>query len=289
MRVGKKGLSAALAAMTVFCGMMTFDSPQAAARWSSWDTDALRDAIHSIERGEPAPPVPPRRPNPIYAGAYSNQANARKDMSDSDKLLILSVKNGDTGSAYYALQSGAYINGVFPESYNGETPMLIALRKGNSEMVRFLLQNGADVNGFYCYDNSYTSYLVYATGESLGMVQILLDWHVNINGTSRDTSGRRDNALTATVDHYYGGDKPALMEMARVLVDAGIDINFRRADGTTPLLMAVDRGWVDMVDFLASRGADLYARDNKGRDALRIALDNNNLTLYKHINEMRPR
>jgi ankyrin repeat protein len=46
------------------------------------------------------------------------------------------------------------------------------------------------------------------------------------------------------------------IEAAKVLLDAGADVNGKRPDGATPLLIAIINGWEDMVDMLLDRGAD---------------------------------
>jgi ankyrin repeat protein len=59
---------------------------------------------------------------------------------------------------------------------------------------------------------------------------------------------------------------------ARVLLDYGANPNLRCADGKTPLLLAVDKGNVEMVKLLLSRGADPSLAGADGRKPLHLAV-----------------
>lgn len=51
------------------------------------------------------------------------------------------------------------------------------------------------------------------------------------------------------------------------LLDQGFDVNQRNQDGATALLVAAERGRVDLIDLLIAAGADIDATDNRGHDA----------------------
>jgi ankyrin repeat protein len=58
------------------------------------------------------------------------------------------------------------------------------------------------------------------------------------------------------------------VEAARLLLDAGADIEARQEDQETPLIRAASFGHVDQVRLLAERGASLTARDSDDQTAL---------------------
>lgn len=62
---------------------------------------------------------------------------------------------------------------------------------------------------------------------------------------------------------YYG-----LAEAARVLVDAGADVNKKGRQDKTPLMEAASNLNADLISYLVSEGADPKAKDKTGDDAL---------------------
>jgi ankyrin repeat protein len=64
----------------------------------------------------------------------------------------------------------------------------------------------------------------------------------------------------------------ATVRCARILVDAGANVNAHDNEGWTPLHYAC-RKWDGsaLIDFLASRGAELNARNHEGKTALHVA------------------
>ena len=54
------------------------------------------------------------------------------------------------------------------------------------------------------------------------------------------------------------------MEVVRVLVEKGADINKARNDGATPLHVASQNGHADVVRILVERGADINKWESGG-------------------------
>ena len=51
-------------------------------------------------------------------------------------------------------------------------------------------------------------------------------------------------------------------EMARILIEAGADVNRRAANGTPPLIAAITNNHIELALFLVDRGADINAADD---------------------------
>jgi ankyrin repeat protein len=62
------------------------------------------------------------------------------------------------------------------------------------------------------------------------------------------------------------------VEAARVLLDAGADVNCAAADGRTPLHLSAELGDVELISLLLERGADASLRDHHGETPLTAAV-----------------
>ena len=73
----------------------------------------------------------------------------------------------------------------------------------------------------------------------------------------------------------YSARKPCL-DVIKLFLDAGADINSKNRDGITALMSASANGYLEVVKFLIEKGIDVNARDNGGMTALRFAVANEN-------------
>jgi len=64
-------------------------------------------------------------------------------------------------------------------------------------------------------------------------------------------------------------------DVVRALLDKGADVNAKRRDGWTALMIAANNGHADVVHALLDKGADVNAKDNDGVTALMAAAGNN--------------
>lgn len=68
-----------------------------------------------------------------------------------------------------------------------------------------------------------------------------------------------------------GERSPSAEEAVKVLVEAGADVNAVNEGEFTALHAAVFRGWNEVVQYLVEQGANLNARDYRGRTPFRLA------------------
>ncbi len=90
--------------------------------------------------------------------------------------------------------------------------------------------------------------------------------------------GKPYNALFYSIQF----DKP---KCVRLLVESGVDLNFRGFDGITPILLALSSGSLETLLILLDNNANLNAIDDFHRTALMFASINGNINCFKRILE----
>jgi len=65
-------------------------------------------------------------------------------------------------------------------------------------------------------------------------------------------------------------------EFARLLLDAGADVNYRDHDGMSALMFSSANGHMELVTFLVERGADVTLRSRDGITTWKYAESNGN-------------
>lgn len=243
--------------------------------------------------------VPSAQMTPAEAAWSATDAKYHfyKTPSDNQRLFIMAVKQGDCDTVKSMLAAGVDVNGVYAESVShaGYTGLWWAIRNDKREVAQLLLENKADVNGYYEFNGKYRAYLVevaFGIGRDdrrLDWIKYLHNWGANINSVSDimliggGLGAIKENALNVIVDKDYWNYNNQDLEIAKYLIDNHIDINHRNSDEETPFLRAAKWAFYPMLDLLAERGADIQAKDKDGRNALQIAIDKDNLKLYKHL------
>jgi ankyrin repeat protein len=243
----------------------------------------------------------------LKAGADPNLANEL-----GIGPLYLAIDNGFVSLARRLLNGGADSNLA---RENGETPLMAAARRGQVETVRALLRHGADVSARTRKFGQ--TALMWAAGYP-EIVRLLLDhradaqaittsWDVRYTIYAPTTVTLGKTGIPWNTDGEYtskkGGQNALFFAVqkhdiasARMLLEAGIDVNQAAADGTTPLLAALYH-WdppntvfipgkgapapagssqsmhsdLTMAEFLLDRGANVTVSDTAGYTPLHAA------------------
>src|SRR6188474_344185 len=164
---------------------------------------------------------------------------------------------------------------------DGETVLMSAARSGNVEAVRMLLDHGADVNARERYKGQ-TALMWAAAERHSAIVKLLLergaDWRVR--SFDRETKPPKLSAASSISPIPRGGFTALMftaregdLESARLMLDAGVDINFGDVDNVTPLVAAIMNKQYTLAKFLIDRGADVNVVDAGGRTALYAMID----------------
>ncbi|XP_076285450.1 uncharacterized protein LOC143211554 [Lasioglossum baleicum] len=126
----------------------------------------------------------------------------------------------------------------------GKTPLAEAFQIKHTEMVELLLTNGADIKE--------DPNILYAAGEygSLVIVEEILKDGVDINMIDSTNYGQGKTLLHSAVRERH-------VEMAKLLIKYGANVNVKASSRTTPLADALRINNTEMVELLLTNGADI--------------------------------
>jgi ankyrin len=233
---------------------------------------------------------------------------AGADATASNRLgltpLYLAAVNGNGPMTRRQLDRGADPRDV---GRSGETMLMVASRSGSADAVRALLERGADLEVTEP-QLQLTALMIAAEAGATGVVGVLLEHGADVHARSRagEAPGRRMPCVgrTGCGSHGVGivrgglpdqgyqppipGDMTPLMfaareghvEAARLLLDAGAEVNAADRNGITPLFMAIDNNRIPAARLLVERGADIHATDWYGRTPLFAAVGIRNVDLH---------
>ena len=209
----------------------------------------------------------------IEAGADVNTANTL-----GATPLWLAAVNGSASMVERLLESGANPNVSLKM---GETPLMTAARSGDVETVEQLLQHGADVNAVE-HERGQTALMWAVAQQHASVARVLIDSDADLRARSdvwyqlENTAGNTNPSGNFRMAH--GGSTPLLfvarngdLETARVLVDAGADVQDTEASGASALVIAAHSGHGPLGIYLLEQGADPNAAE-AGYTALHAAV-----------------
>jgi ankyrin repeat protein len=133
-----------------------------------------------------------------------------------------------------------------------------AIDRGDLAEVRRLVEMGEDVNGI---NSRYESFLLQAVARNRNdIVKFLL------NMGAQHKHARADSMGPLTFAAYNGN-----LEIIKLLVDAGFNVNMRDKGGYSALGLAAYRNHPEVARFLLKKGADPYAATITGQTPISIA------------------
>ena len=243
----------------------------------------------------------------LDAGADPNET-----LTNGETALMMAARTGNVDAVTLLIDRGADIDAR--EVLRGTTPLMWAVAYGNPPAVQTLVDRGADVAArSRSVPQGRRPYLAPTAKERIdeflsGVGQAGTSIPVDLAGAG-DTPGAAepasvppatpaDAAAAAIVDVDVVGDfggsrrerpltggltalvfaaRQGDIESARILLDAGADVNQVTEYGWTPLLAATQNRYYQLGQYLLERGADPAIANKGGWTPLYIATDNRSI------------
>ncbi len=201
-------------------------------------------------------------------------ASARDDARRSVLMWAASTE-GSVEKIRVALESGAPTD---PRSQEGATALHWAAGLGQDpEMVKALIDGGASIE---IVDNRGRNPLMTAARVgNAGGTKYLLE-------AGADRSRKSPQGLNAI--HWAAEGSEGNAETISILLDAGMAVESRAADGSTPLVLAALNGRTPQILELLRRGADVNATNSWGLTPLMAAASNGSPDAVKAILDANP-
>ncbi|KAM5295485.1 2-5A-dependent ribonuclease isoform 2-T4 [Glossophaga mutica] len=188
--------------------------------------------------------------------------------------FILAGIVGHVGLLELLLSKGAQVN---ERDHHGFTAFMEAAWYGKVEALRFLYENGAEVNlGRETMEDQKklkkggaTALMDAAKRGHEEILSILLE-EMGADVNACDNMGR--NALIHALANLKKSD--VAMNVTRILLAHGADVNVRGEKGKTPLILAVENDHLNVVEMLLEQEhIDINDTDREGKTALLWAVE----------------
>ena len=172
-------------------------------------------------------------------------ADVRKANSYGVTALYIAARAGDSVATRMLLAAGADANAALPAS--GETVLMTAAKAGDADVIRALLTGGLDSVSLAALGEARAAARVAeGAGYSLPANPAIDTNYADVNARER-LYGRTALMIAAAEGH---------LDVVRLLVEAGSDLNIVDAEGSTALSLARSYGNLDVAALLAEAGAD---------------------------------
>lgn len=173
----------------------------------------------------------------------------------------------DTVMMKVLISAGSDIN--HKSKMTGYTPLMTALNGSNKDIAWFLIRQGADIN---IRANDGTTALILACGVSPELARLMLDRGADIHAVTDRGMGVFTQCINVGLTR-----ETVTYEFAKYLLSRGADIDEANTTsyygGYTPLFWVVESANEELVRFLVENGANVNATSNKGKTPLSIATE----------------
>jgi ankyrin repeat protein len=205
-----------------------------------------------------------------HAGAVRLLLTRGADPEATDPEGFAAITNAPLAIARLLIEAGAEVN--VPQDRANRAPLATATIDDDIDLMRLLLEAGADPDAQLPVLNNQGAIHFAATNASPAAVRLLLG--AGADPDLADALGYTALLYTASGEGFETPE--AAIAMARLLLDAGADVNRPSNDfnsyAWTPLMEAARNGQTGIVRFLLTvEGVDLAARNTDAQTALGAA------------------
>ena len=232
----------------------------------------------------------------LPGSCYAPRTNAQQpDAANPEQEFLEAIKKGNSARVDELLKQNPAL--IKARTKNGTTPVLLAVYARHAEIAESLLATGIEPNIFeaaatgrvervrellkkdrelvriYSPDGWTALHLNFG---NLEIVKLLLDSHADINAVSK-------NGFSATP--LQGAAAFKKIDLARLLIARGANVNCRGAEGGSPLHEVAGNGELEFAKLLLKHGANINAKDDHGRTPLTIALEYKQTEMTKFLRD----
>jgi len=183
--------------------------------------------------------------------------------------LFYAVKRDQIKVANFLIKKGAEVNAEVSQWGERVTPLETASANGFKDMVELLIRKGADIKkyGTNAVDLAIKGFEMFKGHKEDFPPEMLTK--VDFFGTAKLLIKKGTKPGDYTL-HF--AVKEGEVEIVKLLIDGGANVNAKGERGYTPLHMVVYEGKLEIAKFLIEKGADINAKDNYGYTPLKHAI-----------------
>jgi ankyrin repeat protein len=216
----------------------------------------------------------------LKAGADPNERGPQ-----GETPLMLAARNGNVDAIQILLAHKASVN--TKEKLRGTTALMWAAEQAHPAAVKVLIQHGADAGAASAADtrnarNNLANTVTERLNSSLGALgqNRARAAPVRTPPAAEDAPpppGRIQKTDGGGLTPLTFAAREDCLECARILLDAGADVNQRTHYGWTPLLVATQNRHYRLAQYLLEHGANPNLKNDGGWSPLYLATDNRNI------------
>ncbi|MHC4330155.1 MAG: ankyrin repeat domain-containing protein [Planctomycetota bacterium] len=225
--------------------------------------------------------------------ASTKRMTQRVQKAKKEKTLVEAVKNGDVEQLKLLISKGADVNATVKAEVaieggtdgdgtyvrEGWTLLNLAIRHKRADIATLLINQGADVNGRNEHGIRHTNGMpLHYVGHfgNAAVAELLI-----ANGAHVEARTRYGFTPLQCATGYLGPDGSGQLDVIKLLISKGADIEEGDDWDNGPLWWAVRRNHPEVVKVLLDRGADIEARNWRRDTPLHQAVKDERLEIVK--------